>query len=59
LPSGGESPDFVYDEEQDLFRFPQDSRFAFSREWAAKHEDITAVRGFAAGSVICWWTQRG
>ena len=25
--------DFVYDEEQDLFRFP-DGRFAFSREWA-------------------------
>jgi hypothetical protein len=25
---------FVYDEEQDLFRFPEDSRFAFSREWA-------------------------
>ena len=27
-------PDFVYDEEQDLFRFPEDGRFAFSREWA-------------------------
>jgi hypothetical protein len=26
--------DFVYDEEQDLFRFPEDGRFAFSREWA-------------------------
>ena len=26
--------DFVYDEEQDLFRFPQDGRFAFSRERA-------------------------
>ena len=26
--------DFVYDEEQDLFRFPQDGRFAFSKEWA-------------------------
>jgi len=25
--------DFVYDEEQDLFRF-RDGRFAFSREWA-------------------------
>ena len=25
--------DFVYDEEKDLFRFP-DGRFAFSREWA-------------------------
>ena len=25
---------FVYDEEKDLFRFPQDGRFAFSREWA-------------------------
>jgi hypothetical protein len=27
-------PDFVYEEEQDLFRFPEDGRFAFSREWA-------------------------
>jgi hypothetical protein len=25
--------DFVYDEEQDLFRFPN-GRFAYSREWA-------------------------
>jgi hypothetical protein len=25
--------DLVYDEEKDLFRFP-DGRFAFSREWA-------------------------
>jgi hypothetical protein len=25
--------DFVYDEGQDLFRFP-DGKFAFSREWA-------------------------
>ena len=32
LREEGEIPDFVYDEEQDLFRFPQDSRFAFSRE---------------------------
>ena len=29
-----EIPDFVYDEEQNLFCFPEDSRFAFSREWA-------------------------
>ena len=27
-------PDFVYNEGQDLFRFPEDGRFAFSREWA-------------------------
>ena len=27
-------PDFVYDEEQDLFRCPEDGRFAFSREWS-------------------------
>ena len=27
-------PDFVYDEGQDLFRFPEDGRFAFSRQWA-------------------------
>ena len=34
LGEEGEIPDFVYDEGQDLFRFPQDGRFAFSREWA-------------------------
>ncbi len=27
-----EISDFVYDEEQDRFRFPEDGRFAFSRE---------------------------
>jgi hypothetical protein len=26
--------DFVYDEKQDLFRFPDGGRFAFPREWA-------------------------
>ncbi len=26
--------EFVYDEEHDLFRFPEDGRFAFSKEWA-------------------------
>ncbi len=26
--------DFVYDEENDLFRFPEDGRFAFSRDWS-------------------------
>jgi len=30
----GEISDFVYDEEQDLYRFPEDSRFAFSKEYA-------------------------
>jgi hypothetical protein len=25
---------FIYDAEQDLFRFPEDRRFAFSKEWA-------------------------
>ena len=34
LREEGEIPDFVYDEEQDLFRFPEDGRFAFSRERA-------------------------
>ena len=34
LREEGEIPDFVYDEEQDLFRFAEDGRFAFSREWA-------------------------
>ncbi len=26
--------DFVYDEEEDVFCFPEDGRFAFSREWS-------------------------
>ena len=26
--------DFIDDEGQDLFRFPEDGSFAFSREWA-------------------------
>lgn len=30
----GLGSDFVYDEEHDLFRFPEDGRFAFSKEWA-------------------------
>jgi hypothetical protein len=34
LREEGEIQDFAYDEEQDLFRFPEDGRFAFSREWA-------------------------
>ena len=34
LREEGEIQDFVYDEEQDLFRFAEDGRFAFSREWA-------------------------
>jgi hypothetical protein len=33
LHEEGSIPDFIYDEEQDLFRFPG-GRFAFSREWA-------------------------
>ena len=36
--------DFVYDEEKDLFRFP-DGRFAFSREWA--DVDLLQERGYA------------
>src|SRR5215207_2045445 len=36
--------DFVYDEEKDLFRFP-DGRFAFSREWA--DIDLLQERGYA------------
>jgi hypothetical protein len=39
----GERPDFVYDEEHDLFRFP-DGRFAFSREWA--DEKLLKERGY-------------
>jgi hypothetical protein len=35
--------DLVYDEEQDLFRFP-DGRFAFSREWA--DIDLLQERGY-------------
>jgi hypothetical protein len=34
LHAEGLGLDFVYDEEHDLFRFPEDGRFAFSREWA-------------------------
>jgi hypothetical protein len=34
LREEGAISDFVYDEEQDLFRFPEDGRFAFSNEWA-------------------------
>jgi len=34
LRTEGEISDFVYDEEQDLFRFPEDGRFAFSKEYA-------------------------
>ena len=44
LREEGEIPDFVYDEEQDLFRFPQDGRFAFSREWA--DVDLLQERGY-------------
>ena len=44
LREEGEIPDFVYDEEQDLFRFPQDGRFAFSREWA--DIDLLQERGY-------------
>ena len=36
--------DFVYDEEQDLFRF-RDGKFAFSREWA--DIDLLQERGYA------------
>jgi hypothetical protein len=34
LREEGDISDFVYDEEQDLFRFPEDGRFAFSKEYA-------------------------
>ena len=36
--------DFVYDEEQDLFRFPN-GKFAFSREWA--DIDLLQEHGYA------------
>src|SRR5215213_7211097 len=38
--------DFVYDEEQDLFRFP-DGRFALSREWA--DIELLQERGYFGG----------
>ena len=44
LREEGEIPDFVYDEDQDLFRFPEDGRFAFSREWA--DVDLLQERGY-------------
>jgi len=34
LREEGAASAFVYDEEQDLFRFPEDGRFAFSKEYA-------------------------
>jgi hypothetical protein len=34
LREQGGISDFLYDEEQDLFRFPEDGRFAFSKEYA-------------------------
>jgi hypothetical protein len=37
--------DFVYDEGEDLFRFTEDGRFAFSREWA--DIDLLQERGYA------------
>ncbi len=36
--------DFVYDEELDVFRFPEDGRFAFCREFA--DWDLLAERGY-------------
>ena len=36
--------EFVYDEEHDLFRFPEDGRFAFSKEWA--HVKLLEERGY-------------
>ena len=44
LREEGEIPAFVYDEEQDRFRFPQDGRFAFSREWA--DVELLETRGY-------------
>ncbi len=38
------SSDFIYDEEHDLFRFPEDGRFAFSKEWA--DERLLRKRGY-------------
>ena len=44
LREEGDTSDFVYDEEQDLFRFPEDGRFAFSKE----HADVKLLeeRGY-------------
>src|ERR671917_243547 len=36
-----------------------DSQSAKRPGWAAKHGATTAVRRFAAGSVICWWIRKG
>jgi len=38
--------DFVYDEDKDLFRFP-DGRFAFSREWS--DVKLLQERGYDGG----------
>ena len=44
LRAEGEISDFVYDEEEDLFRFPEDGRFAFSRE--GSHVKLLEERGY-------------
>ena len=41
--------DFVYDEEQDLFRFPEDGRFAFSKEYA--NVKLLEERGYFGGAL--------
>ena len=39
--------EFVYDEELDVFRFPEDHRFAFCREFA--DFELLQERGYLAG----------
>jgi hypothetical protein len=39
--------EFVYDEELDVFRFPEDHRFAFCREFA--DWELLEERGYLAG----------
>ena len=47
--------DFVYDEEHDLFCFPEDGRFAFSKEWA----DIELSRNVATMGEITFQYRLG
>ena len=49
LREEGGISDFVYDEEEDLFRFPEDGRFAFSKEWWVQPVSATASASVAAG----------
>ena len=41
--------EFLYDAEHELFRFPEDGRFAFSKEWA--DVKLLEERGYYGGAL--------